>query len=52
MSDPIPSLTIFFPVNGVPLRVLGPQDGSPEEVKNVKDATAEGKYLVIFTDRQ
>jgi len=45
------SLVIFFEalliqVNGVPLRVLGPQDGSSEEISRVKEATTDANGLV------
>ena len=38
---------LFSLVNGVSLRVLGPAD----DRKRVKEVTADGKHLIIFTDR-
>jgi len=40
----------FCLVNGVPLRVVGPQDGSPEEIARVKTATSDGTHVFTYSN--
>lgn len=39
-------LFMTFPVNAVPLRVVGPAEGSPEAKERVKTATSDGKHVL------